>query len=185
MLMIRYKFLVLFLSFFISFAYSDNYKSVELDKLFEELSKIDNPEQANLIEKKIWKVWSEHPKNSKLTSKLDFGKELMNEGSYNYAFLVFTNIIRTDPMWSEAWNARATLLFYMKNYEESLNDIDKVLKIEPRHFGALSGRAEISIRLERYEQAINDLKKINTIYPLITKDKLIERLEKLIKGINI
>ena len=71
----------------------------------------------------------------------------MSEGSYNYALQIFTNIIRTDPLWSEAWNARATLFFYMNNYKESLKDIDKVLDLEPRHFGALSGRAQILIKI--------------------------------------
>jgi tetratricopeptide (TPR) repeat protein len=185
MLVIRYRLFVLCALFFISFAYADNYKSSELDKLFEKLSKIENPDQATLIEKKIWEVWSEHPKNEKLTNKLEFGKELMSEGSYNYALQVFTNIIRTDPSWSEAWNARATLFFYMNSYEESLNDIDKVLNLEPRHFGALSGRAQILIRLEQYGKALNDLREISKIHPSITKDKLIEELEKLIKDLSI
>jgi tetratricopeptide (TPR) repeat protein len=185
MLVIRYKFLVLFLLFFISFAYADNYKSLELDKLFEKLSKIDNPDHASLIEKKIWNVWNEHPKNEKLTNKLRFGRELMREGSYNYALQVFTNIIRTDPLWSEAWNARATLFFYMNSYEKSLKDIDRVLNLEPRHFGALSGRAQILIKLEQYRKAINDLKKIRKIHPSITEDRLIEKLEKLTKGFSI
>jgi len=185
MLVIRYKFLFLFLLFFISFVYADNYKSVELDKLFEKLSKINNPNQATLIEKKIWKIWNEHPKNEKLTNKLEFGRELMREGSYNYALQVFTNIIKTDPLWSEVWNARATLFFYMSSYEQSLKDIDKVLSLEPRHFGALSGRAQILIRLEQYQKAINDLREIKKIHPSITEDKLIKKLEKLIKGLNV
>jgi tetratricopeptide (TPR) repeat protein len=185
MLVIRYKFSVLFLFLFLSFAYSDNYKSVELDTLFEKLSKIDSPNQATLIEKKIWKVWNKHPKNDKLTNKLKFGRELMSEGSYNYALQIFTNIIRTDPLWSEAWNARATLFFYMNNYKESLKDIDKVLDLEPRHFGALSGRAQILIKLEQYGKAINDLREIKKIHPSITEDRLIEKLEKLIKGLSI
>ena len=185
MLVIRYKFLFLLLLFSISFAYADNHKPVELDKLFEKLSKIDNSDQATLIEKKIWEVWSEHPKSEKLTNKLEFGKELMSEGSYSYALQVFTNIIKNDPFWSEAWNARATLFFYMNSYEKSLKDIDKVLNLEPRHFGALSGRAQILIKFEEYGKAINDLKEIKKIYPSITEDKLIEKLEKLVKGFSI
>jgi len=183
MSVIKYKFL--FLLFFIPFAYADNYKSVELDELFKKLSKNENPDQATLIEKKIWKVWSKHPKNDKLTNKLEFGRELMSEGSYNYALQVFTNIIKTDPFWSEAWNARATLFFYMNSYEKSLKDIDKVLNLEPRHFGALSGRAQILIKLEKYGKAINDLKEIKKIYPSITEDRLIEKLEKLVEGLSI
>ena len=185
MLAIRFNFLILFFSIFMSFALADNNKTSKLDKLFEKLAKINNPITANLLEKEIWKVWSEHPSDLKLTNKLAFGKELMNEGSYNYALKVFTNIIKTDPSWPEGWNARATLLFYMNDYEGSLNDIDNVLNLEPRHFGALSGRAQISIRLKLYEKALNDLKKVKKIHPLITEDKMIEELEKLITGFSI
>jgi tetratricopeptide (TPR) repeat protein len=183
MSVIKYKFLFLFL--FIPLAYADNYKSVELDELFKKLSKIENLDQATLIEEKIWKAWSKHPKNDKLTNKLEFGRELMSKGSYNYALLVFTNIIKNDPFWPEAWNARATLFFYMNSYEESLKDIDKVLNLEPRHFGALSGRAQILIKLKKYGKAINDLKEIKKIHPSITEDRLIKKLEKLVKGLNI
>ena len=36
----------------------------------------------------------------------------MQYGDYNYALRVFDNIIVTDPQWSEAWNKRATVLFF-------------------------------------------------------------------------
>jgi tetratricopeptide (TPR) repeat protein len=189
MLAIKNKFffllLLLFLFLFGSLTYSDNYKSHELDRYFEKLALVNKPDSATLIEKKIWKIWNKHPQNEKLTNKLEFGKELMNEGSYNYALLVFTNIIKTDPLWSEAWNSRATLLFYMNNYKESLRDIDKTLKLEPRHFGALSGRAQILISLGQYQKAIIDLRKIAKIHPSIKDNRLINELEKLVKGLNI
>ena len=109
----------------------------------------------------------------------------MYEGSYKYALSIFTNIIKTDPSWSEAWNKRAALLFLMKEYRKSLNDIDKVLALEPRHFGALSGRVQIFIELEEYEKAIKDLKKVKKIYPIIKSNSLIPELEKLVKRFSI
>ena len=185
MLVIRYKFLFLLLLFFISFAYADNHKPIELDKLFEKLSKIDNSDQATLIEKKIWSVWNKHPTDNNLTDKLKLGTELMYEGSFQYALKVFNNVIKSDPSWSEAWNKRATLLFFMRDYQRSLNDIEKVLIIEPRHFGALSGRAQILIAQKEYEKAMIDLKKIKKIHPRIKSNYLILDLEKLIKGLSI
>ena len=109
----------------------------------------------------------------------------MNHGDYKYALKIFTNIIKTDPSWSEAWNKRATLLFFMKEYQRSLDDIDRVLAIEPRHFGALSGRAQIFIELEEYQKAIKDLKKAKKIHPIIVSNNLIITLEKLVKGLSI
>jgi len=73
----------------------------------------------------------------------------------------------------------------MKEYQRSLDDIDKVLAIEPRHFGALSGRAQIFIELEEYQKAIKDLKRAKKIHPIIISNNLITTLEKLVKGLSI
>ena len=109
----------------------------------------------------------------------------MYQGQYEYALKVFTNIIKADSEWSEAWNKRATLLFYMKDYQKSLKDISKVLDLEPRHFGALSGQAQIYIALKEYEKAIESLKKAQKINPIIKGNELIIVLEALIKKQSI
>ena len=79
-----------------------------------------------------------------MSEKLEFGTKLMYKGQYEYALKIFTDIIETDPEWSEAWNKRATLLFLMKDYQKSLDDISKVLDLEPIKNG-LSEIYEIEI----------------------------------------
>jgi len=185
MLVIKHKPIIFFLFIFTVFASTEISQTAQLNKLFNTLSKINNIQEANLFEKKIWTVWNKHPKNKKLTDKLQLGTELMYEGNYKFALEIFNNIIKTDPSWSEVWNKRATLLYFMKEYQRSLSDIDKVLDIEPRHFGALSGRAQIFIELEEYQKAVNDLKKVRKIYPVINSNDLIKKLEKLVKGLSI
>ena len=59
------------------------------------------------------------------------------------------------------------------------------MALEPRHFGALSGRAQIFIELGEYQKAINDLNKVKKISPVISSNKIIPKLEKLIGGLNI
>ncbi len=157
----------------------------ELNQLFLKLKKNNNLKNADLLEKKIWAIWNKHPENIRLTEKLEFGTELMYSGDYNYALIVFNNIINTDPNWSEAWNKRATLLYFMKRFEKSLTDINKVLLIEDRHFGALSGRAQIYIQLQKYELAIDSLKRARKIHPTIRSNDLIIELEELIKNQSI
>ena len=154
----------------------------ELNKLFSELGKINNIEDGDILEKKIWAVWNKHPNQNNLTEKLELGTSLMYQGRYDYALKVFTNIINSDPKWSEAWNKRATLLFLMKDYQKSLDDISIVLDLEPRHFGALSGRAQIYIDLELYQKALKDLKDAKKIHPVIRGNRLIKELEKLIQA---
>jgi tetratricopeptide (TPR) repeat protein len=185
MSVIKHKFIILFLFIFTSFASAEISQTKQLNKLFNKLSKSHNVNTANLVEQEIWAVWHKHPKNINLTDKLELGTELMYQGDYKYALQIFTNIIKTDPSWSEAWNKRATLLFFMKEYQRSLDDIDKVLAIEPRHFGALAGRAQIFIELEEYQKAIKDLKRAKKIHPIIISNNLITTLEKLVKDLSI
>ena len=88
----------------------------ELNKLFNDLSMINNAQEGDILEKKIWAVWNKHPNQNELTEKLELGTELMYQGQYEYALKVFTNIIETDSEWSEAWNKRATLLISSKDF---------------------------------------------------------------------
>ncbi|MDA9687726.1 2-hydroxy-6-oxo-2,4-heptadienoate hydrolase [Candidatus Pelagibacter sp.] len=183
--MINLRLILPFFIILIFFSPVQSSQTTLLNKLFNELSEVNDYKKAKIIEKKIWVTWHTHPKNNELTDKLEFGTELMYEGDYNYALKVFNNIIRTDPLWSEGWNKRATLLFFMNNLNQSLDDIEIVLDIEPRHFGALSGQARIFIKLEEYEKAINSLKKTLEFYPLFESGKLIIEIERLIKEKSI
>ena len=185
MSVIKIKVFILSFLIFFSLAKAEISNPLKLNQLFKELKQIDDLTKADLIEREIWKIWSEHPNTQNLTDKLELGTELMNMGDFNYALKVFTNIVNTDPSWPEAWNKRATLLYFMQEYQKSLDDIDKVLSIEPRHFGALSGRAQIFIKLEKYQKAINNLKEAKIIYPMIKSANIISKLEKLIKGFDV
>ena len=175
---------ILTLLFFI-FCTSLNSENIDqknkLNRLFEQLQKLNNSKAAALLEEEIWSLWHNHPNNIKLTQKLELGTELMQYGNYDYALKVFSNIIKTDPGWSEAWNKRATVFFLMNQYSESLNDIERVLNIESRHFGALSGQARIYINLQEYEKAINSLEKALNFYPSFKSGDLIPEIERLIK----
>ena len=180
-----YKIFLLFIFISNFFFSAQSSQKNTLDKLFDKLIKVDSSNNAELLEKKIWSIWSEHPNNEKLTEKLEFGTELMQYGDYNYALKVFDNIIITDPQWSEAWNKRATLYFLMKKFTNSLEDIEKVLSLEPRHFGALSGQARIFIKLQKYEDAIKSIERALEFYPSFKSRELIPEIEKLIKEESI
>ncbi|MDA7770451.1 2-hydroxy-6-oxo-2,4-heptadienoate hydrolase [Candidatus Pelagibacter sp.] len=165
-------------SFFLS---AQSSQKIILDKLFDQLIKANDSNNAEQLEKKIWSVWNKHPNDNELTNKMEFGTELMQYGDYNYALKVFDNIIISDPQWSEAWNKRATVYFLMNKFTNSLDDIDKVLSIEPRHFGALSGQARIFIKLQKYEEAIQSIERALEFYPSFRSHELIPEIEKLIK----
>ena len=172
--------------FFFTNANADE-KNSKLNKLFSQLKNANDLSSAQLIENKIWEIWSVHPSNDRrgfrLTELLIQGTRLMNMRELNKAYDVFTKIITVESDWAEAWNKRATVLYLMKKYESSLADIKVTLVLEPRHFGALSGQALNYIELNLYEKAIESYRAAQKIYPIIdAAKKMIPQLEKLIKN---
>ena len=153
----------------------------QLNKLFNEL-KINNTDLVYGTEQKIWEIWSTHPTDQFLTTRLAEGSKLVRNKQLVNAVNIFTEVIEKDPTWAEAWNKRATVLYMLGDYQSSQNDIDKVLKLEDRHFGALAGQGLVNIKLENYEKAIKSYEKAQEIYPAMQSPKImIEQIEQLIK----
>ena len=157
----------------------------ELNNLFKQLKNSETA-KAIEIENKIWKIWSIHPSNDRrgyrLTELLAQGSFLMAKEELNKAYEIFSQIILVDPNWAEGWNKRATVFYLMGRYQDSLIDIDEVLKRENRHFGALSGQGLVHTKLKNYEKAIKSYQAVQKIYPFMSSAKvMIPQLRKLIK----
>ena len=157
-------------------------RDAKLNQLFELLQKKNNASTAFYIEMEIWSIWSVHPTQDQLTQSLAKGSALMSSGELKKAYKIFSTIIDSDPDWAEGWNKRATVLYLMGRYQDSLNDIDEALKHESRHFGALSGQGLVQIKLKNYEEAIKSYQSAQKIYPSMQTAKvMILQLRKLIK----
>ena len=105
---------------------------------------------------------------------------------YSVAVDIFSTVIKKDPKWAEAWNKRATVFYLMGKYQDSQNDIDKVLKLEKRHFGALSGQGLVQIKLKNYEKALKSYEKVKEIYPSMRSPEImIPQIKELIKNQSV
>ena len=176
------KIIIFFISLlFLTISSKANDRDIQLNRLFNEL-KINNADLVYGTEQKIWKIWSTHPTDKKLTLKLSKGINLMQGNTLSESIEIFSDLIELDPNWAEAWNKRATALYLIGDYEGSQKDIDKVLELEDRHFGALAGQGLVNIKLENYEKAIESYKRAQEIYPAMQSPKvMIEQIEQLIK----
>tara|TARA_Y100001936_G_C15906911_1_gene576357 strand:- start:81 stop:629 length:549 start_codon:yes stop_codon:yes gene_type:complete len=162
-----------------------NERDTRLDQLFNKL-KANKSKAAYIVEQEIWDLWSTHPTDEKLTSRLEEGSQLVRDQHYLKARDVFTEVINLDQNWAEAWNKRATVLYLLGNFEDSQKDIDKVLKLESRHFGALAGQGLVNIQLKNYEKAISSYEKALKIYPSMKSPRImIEEIQKIIKKDSI
>ena len=152
----------------------------QLNRLFNEL-RINNAVTGYEREQKIWEIWSTHPTDQFLTTRLAEGSRLVRNNQLKKAVKIFTEVILEDPNWAEAWNKRATVLYLLGDYNGSQKDIDKVLTLERRHFGALAGQGLVNIKLENYEKAIESYEKAQEIYPSMKSPKImIKEIQELI-----
>tara|TARA_B100000287_G_scaffold399977_1_gene418770 strand:+ start:41 stop:589 length:549 start_codon:yes stop_codon:yes gene_type:complete len=176
------KILILFYFFIINSSnVHANTINEQLNKLFDDL-KISSESSSFLIEQKIWKLWSTHPNDEKLTTLLAEGSAAVNNNQLTEAINIFTKVIELDPNWAEAWNKRATVFYLVGQFQKSQDDIDKVLNLEKRHFGALAGQGLVNIQLKNFEKAIKSYEKALEIYPSMRSPEImIKEIEALIK----
>ena len=176
------RFFLIFLLYFLSqlSSFSDD-RDIKLNQLFIEL-KVNQSNDAFIVEQEIWKLWSTHPTDIELTARLEEGAQFVRTQQLSKAIEIFTEIIKLDQNWAEAWNKRATVFYMMGKFKQSQEDIDKVLALEARHFGALAGQGLVNIQLKNYEKAILSYQQIKEIYPSMQSPEImIRRIEELIK----
>ena len=176
------KFFLILLIYFLSqlSSFSDE-RDIKLNQLFIDL-KVNQSNDAFIVEQEIWKLWSTHPTDMKLTARLEEGAQFVRTQQLSKAIEIFTEVIKLDQNWAEAWNKRATVFYMMGKFKQSQEDIDKVLALEARHFGALAGQGLVNIQLKNYEKAILSYQQVKEIYPSMQSPEImIRRIEELIK----
>ena len=106
----KISFIFLFFIFSSSLFADDNHQR-EIDKLFIQLKNANDFENSKKIEDKIWDLWITHPSKNSLTKLLADGSSAMMDNKLDTAYNKFTEVIKLDPNWAEAWNKRATVLY--------------------------------------------------------------------------
>lgn len=139
-----------------------------LDGLFSELKRAKGGFAAQSLIEQIWLNWHQSGRRD-VDDLLSRAKINAGEGEYAAALRKFDELHRIAPNFAEGWNGRATVLFQMGRYEESLAAIAQTLKYEPRHFGALAGRGIILFQKEKFEAALRAFEEALHYNPFITE----------------
>ncbi len=148
----------------------------DLPALFKALRDQDDLVRA-LSESSIWQVWSRSG-DPKVDGLFAAGVEQMNHGQAQAAIDTFSQIIRLNPDFAEGWNKRATVYFFIGEYDKSLRDCDEVIKRNPKHWGALSGYGQIYLQLDKPEQALAYFQRALAANPNLQQIKqMIEQLK--------
>lgn len=156
-------------------------RAQELDKLFVALKQARTEQEADALTPRIWALWYKSG-NDDVDLLMRQARQSFSGGQHGAAIARVDQALRILPRYSEAWNLRATILFYMGRDAESVADIKRTLAFEPRHFGALAGLMMIYMRAQNWSGAIKALKAGLKVHPFLQERQLLERLEKLVRG---
>ncbi|WP_082837170.1 tetratricopeptide repeat protein [Labrenzia sp. OB1] len=145
----------------------------EQDALFLALKNAPNEAVARKIEDDIWYSWLNAAPTPEIRARID--KAMERRGVYDFqgARDLLDEVVAQAPDYSEGWNQRAFILFLQGDYEASLEDIERALKLEPRHFGALSGKAMIFMTLGRVKLGQDALRKAVEIHPFLKERNML------------
>ena len=124
-----------------------------LADLFSRLQTTDDATDAAVAANLIWTIWHQSD-DDRINDLMRQGLTQMSSRDYADAVATFSEMIKLDAGFAEAWNKRATVHYLMGDYGASVKDIDRTLELEPRHFGALSGLGLIMVAMENEEAAI-------------------------------
>ncbi len=139
-------------------------KDPRLQKLFTQLKAASSAEEAQPIEAKIWEIWTQSG-DQNVDALMAIGISALNDEDYNQAYRAFGRVVQLAPDFAEGWNKRATALYMLGRYDDSMKDIAKTLALEPRHFGALSGLGLCNAQLDKEQEALDAFEKALAINP--------------------
>ena len=124
----------------------------------------DNAQVRRVASAALWQIWSRSGSKT-IDSQYRRGVQLMEAAQLKEAVSAFSDIIKKQPTFAEAWNKRATLYFMMGEYQLSLKDCDEVLKRNRHHFGALSGYAQIYTEMGDFKRALDYFERALKVNP--------------------
>ncbi len=153
-----------------------------LPALFERLKAAGSDEEAKATEALIWQIWTSYP-DPEITALMLRGLHAMSEDEEDQAVAAFGEIVERKPDFAEGWNKRATAYFLMGDFDASVADIERTLRLEPHHFGALSGLGQIYLELDRKPAALKAFEAALAIDPHLAGVKAaVESLKKQLQG---
>ena len=157
---------------------------------YQKLPVIKKYKNGNTLESLKWGLVPSWAKNKEfkalINARLEEGAQFVRTQQLSKAIEIFTEVIKLDQNWAEAWNKRATVFYLIGEFKKSQDDIDKVLAIEARHFGALAGQGLVNIQLKNYEKAILSYEQAKEIHPSMQSPEImIRQIEELIKQQSI
>ncbi|MFM6045103.1 MAG: tetratricopeptide repeat protein [Dolichospermum sp.] len=85
--------------------------------------------------------------------------------NYKGAIFDYTQAIKIDPNYADAYRGRGTAYFVLNDYQKAIFDYTQAIKIDPNYADAYTGRGSAYVLLKNYQKAMNDLNQAIKINP--------------------
>ena len=148
-------------------------RSGERADLLQALRSAKDPATGQSAANAVWAFWADAP-DDRAQALLDRGMASIQRTMFKDAEKVLDELIAYCPDYPEGWNQRAFARFLDGRFDESLADIEEVLRREPSHFGALAGQVQIYVRQGRSGLAQLALKRAVGIHPWLGERSLLD-----------
>lgn len=85
--------------------------------------------------------------------------------NYQQALALLDKLTAKHPRYAEAWNRRASVLWQMRKFKESMSDSRRALELNPNHYGAWQGLGICQLELGDIAGACKSLRAALQIAP--------------------
>lgn len=128
---------------------------------------LSDPDLGEAASATMWRIFMRHP-NTEAQRLMEHGVGFMEKGNYPLALEAFEAAATLEPSFAEAHNKRATVLYLMDQYQESIEMCELVLELNPYHFAAASGMGMCYVKLADYKGALRAFERTLQINPGLT-----------------
>eukprot|EP01025_Chloroclados_australasicus_P003398 TRINITY_DN1079_c0_g1_i1.p1 TRINITY_DN1079_c0_g1~~TRINITY_DN1079_c0_g1_i1.p1 ORF type:complete len:323 (-),score=10.99 TRINITY_DN1079_c0_g1_i1:543-1403(-) len=134
-----------------------------------------------IAETAMWQIWTYHP-NIEVERLMQEGSSFLYNKNFEGALTAFDKMLMIVPSYAEAHNKRATVLYLLQRYMESIEACKIVIELEPYHFGAMSGMGFCYLYLGQNQEALNAFRQAVSVNPGLSQiSSFIAKLAKDIK----
>jgi len=152
-------------------------KALELDKLFYQLKRTANREDATKISGQIQGLWAQSGSDT-VDLLMQWAEKAIVSEDYPQALDFLDNVVMLHPEFAEGWMRRASVHIQRHDLTLAMLDLILVLKLESRHYQAMAQLGLIMEMTERKQAAVAVYIRALTLYPQFVR--LQSRLDNLL-----
>jgi len=139
-------------------------KKAELEKLFVQLKRTINNDEAARISRQIQGLWAQSGSDT-VDLLMQWVEDAVREEDYARAMDFLDNVVALEPDFAEGWMRRASIHIQMNDIVLAMIELNEVLRLESRQFNAMLQLGTIMEMTDRKELALRVYWRVLDFYP--------------------